>query len=649
MRMRIIAIILFTVTCFIAHTQDAISYDWDKPNFDVSNEDVELNGIILKDFRSIYFKKLNTPYVNISQKRKTVHKRIYVNSDDVISSWNKVYIPTRNVKNVQRLQVRTINSDGNVTEFNQDNLKVIDNVDGMGQYTVFAIEGVEKGAIVEYLYDFDMDLAIYGTEIFQFGLPIKYAELYLYGRGFEFNLKGYNGAEVKTLKDGRIRNAYGGVMRDIPAFKEESYAANQANKMRVDYVATVLDWNSLGQFVSSNTSYTKLSIEKKIEKILNGELKINRIKSKKDKIAAIENYIKDNYLVIYDQKESLSDVYDILESKFSSEEGITYLFSAFFNTANIDFELVASCDRFRRRFDAQFSTPFNLEYFMFYFSDIDHFLAPFPFEYRNGNFPNYLVNQQGFSVAASFVKGRGINSSHRFVEIGGKDDFETTVTEDITVHFDKGDDVFISVSIGLTGYRAIDFISIYNQVPLDRRKDYATFYVPQSLQNQVNPKVIKLNGTENLEQDLTGETVTIYAELPGGQFIEKAGNSMIFKLGDLIGKQMELYQESARTQPIELDYRVAYDRSITLNYAEGYIIEGQEEILIHTDHLPDEIYKQMRFYSDYEEKDNQLIVSIDEFYDFIQMDKEYYPYFRDVINSAANFNKVSLLISHEDQ
>ena len=272
---------------------------------------------------------------------------------------------------------------------------------------------------------------------------------------------------------------------------------------------------------------------------------------------------------------------------------------------------------------------------------------PYPSDYKNGVVPYFLLTQKGFSIANSYAKSKNAEHPFRFLDIKNPTGFETKVTETIVVHLNREEEAFISVMIDLQGYRALEFISTYNQVALDRRKEYTTLFVPQSLANQVNPNKITLNGSSSFSENIEENYVTIYAELPAEQFIEKAGSdAIIFKIGDLIGKQMELYQEEERTQDIELNYPVDYDRTITFNYDEGFIIEGQEEIVIHTDHLSSDLYEKMRFYSDYKDDGKQLLVEIDEFYDFIHLDKENYPFFRDVINSAANFNKVSLLITY---
>jgi hypothetical protein len=644
---KLIFLVSLIMSLNFAFAQVAQTYDWQPPKFDVSADIINEKGYILKDFRSIYFKKINAPYFRLSEKKKTIHMRIYVNSDDVIENYNKVFVPTREVSNVERLKVRTINKQGKVTDFDPANLKVLDNVEGYGEFTIFAIEGVEKGSIIEYLYEFDMTPTVFGTEFFQYDLPIQYAEIYLFGKGMAFELKGYNGAEVKALKQGKKNNAYGGIMTNIPALKEEDYAANFANNIRVDYLLQGFDWQGLSESLISQT-FTKSDDKESVQKILKEVVGIDQIELKADKIDAIEKYVSENYQVIQDYNNDRTDISEIISSKFSSLTGITFLYAALFNEAEINYELVASCDRFSRKFDKDFPTPYNLDYLLFYFSDLKRFLMPYPFDYKNGLVPDFLLTQEGLSIANTYSDSKMGNHPFRFIEINNPPDFKTIVTETIDVHIKKEEAPFISVMIDLQGYRAVEFITVYNQVALDRRKEYTTFFVPQSLANQVYPTKLTLNGTDDFTEDISGTTVTIYAELPADQFIDKAGSdAIVFKLGDLIGQQMELYQEEQRTQNIELNYPVDYDRTITFNYDEGFTIEGQESIIIHTDHLPAELYKLMRFYSSFEDNGQLLKVNIDEYYHFIHMDKSHYSYFRDVINAAANFNKVSLLITYK--
>ena len=108
--MKKIFLCLSILACvFVAAAQEAQKYDWSAPKYDVEEAIAQEKGYILKDFRSIYFKKINAPFFRLSEKTKTVHMRIYVNSDDMIESYNKVFVPSRDVSNIERLKVRTIN------------------------------------------------------------------------------------------------------------------------------------------------------------------------------------------------------------------------------------------------------------------------------------------------------------------------------------------------------------------------------------------------------------------------------------------------------------------------------------------------------------------------------------------------------------
>ena len=52
----------------------------------------------------------------------------------------------------------------------------------------------------------------------------------------------------------------------------------------------------------------------------------------------------------------------------------------------------------------------------------------------------------------------------------------------------------------------------------------------------------------------------------------------------------------------------------------------------------------MSFNSSYTFENNTLIVTIDEYYNIIDIKPELYNTYRKIINSAADFNKVSLIL-----
>src|SRR5690606_20862914 len=117
--------------------------------------------------------------------------------------------------------------------------------------------------------------------------------------------------------------------------------------------------------------------------------------------------------------------------------------------------------------------------------------------------------------------------------------------------------------------------------------------------------------------------------------ISKAGNNYIFKVGEVIGKQMEMYEEKERVFPIELNNPHSYDRTITLILPDGYNLKNPEvfkmnKVLKYDNKVVAD------FISDYEINGNQVIIKNTESYDFIELPASIYPEYQKVINAAAD-------------
>ncbi len=643
-RSGVVNFLILSILLFISNlsfSQPLEIYDWQAPKYDIAPEDTMKRGVILLDYRSIHFNKIKAPYVKISKKQRLIHRRIFINTDSLIDRFSRLTIPVVDQENISHLKVRVIRSKQVLEEISRDDLVLIDTLEEFEDQTVYHIKGVEKGNIVEYLYTIEMNPYAYGTEIFQSIIPTRKAELQLFGNGISFKVKGYNGAKVRPITEKVKRNIYGGVMQNIPAFQDEYYAANDANKARIDYIASDMNWRKLSEVVALNILYTKNKTQKKISKILDNEVKLFNYEIKSDKIQAIENYIKEEYSIVHEN--NLSDVKKILDSKQTNVTGLTYLFAAFLKAANIEYEVVASCDRFGRLFDSDFSTPLNLDYFLFYFLDEKKFLTPYPIEFEYGTIPDFLMGQQGFSVKGSFSKSKGVSASHRFLNIDNQAGFETSIIENINVHFNKGEEPFIALTKELSGYRAIDFVKGYNESEISDRVKYINSFMPYASDSSDVNKIL-LNGSNDFSDQLYSSDIVIYAELPAQPFMEVLDKQTFsLKIGKLIGEQMEL-KDTSRFQDLELNYQIVYDRNFILHYDESYTISDPEKLYVDLD-LNTKTKNQMNFSSTIHSSPNKLEIKILEHYQFLQLDKSNYPTFRKVINAASEFNKQELLIS----
>jgi hypothetical protein len=115
----------------------------------------------------------------------------------------------------------------------------------------------------------------------------------------------------------------------------------------------------------------------------------------------------------------------------------------------------------------------------------------------------------------------------------------------------------------------------------------------------------------------------------------------------VIGTQSELYQETQRVNPIEMQYPNQYNYTITVEIPEGYEAEGLESLRIFKK-LDGANGPKCKFESDYSVEGNKIIITIEEFYKEFEIPLAEYERFREVINAASDFNKAAILFRPVD-
>ncbi|MEM9023123.1 MAG: hypothetical protein AAGB22_05245, partial [Bacteroidota bacterium] len=125
--------------------------------------------------------------------------------------------------------------------------------------------------------------------------------------------------------------------------------------------------------------------------------------------------------------------------------------------------------------------------------------------------------------------------------------------------------------------------------------------------------------------------------------IERAGNDFLFKIGNVIGAQVEMYQEDERQNAVELDYPHKYLREITLLVPEGYELDGLDNLNMDIEY-GDGREQTMGFKSTYEFQKGKLYVRVEEYYKRVNYPIGQFEEFRKVINAAADFNKIVLVL-----
>ena len=139
--------------CFIYNGLQAQDYQFKDYNF--NDDKIEIPKEYENESEVILRKDIKVEFIN--QKNSAIqffllHEKIWINSDDAIERNNRVYIPFRTDEKLVTNKLRVILKNGKIIELNKKDIKEeIDEEKGL-KYNYYAINGLEKGAIIEKLF-----------------------------------------------------------------------------------------------------------------------------------------------------------------------------------------------------------------------------------------------------------------------------------------------------------------------------------------------------------------------------------------------------------------------------------------------------------------------------------------------------------------
>ena len=116
-------------------------------------------------------------------------------------------------------------------------------------------------------------------------------------------------------------------------------------------------------------------------------------------------------------------------------------------------------------------------------------------------------------------------------------------------------------------------------------------------------------------------------------------------IGELLGGDDDMYGKDERILPIDIEYPHTSTRTVTVNIPEGYKLENLEKLRIRSEHNDrDNGNVTASFSSDYQLRGHILVITIKESYTQLHYPVIEYDRFKQVINAAADFNKVVLVM-----
>lgn len=650
----ILSCLLLLVNTVIAQDQPFYtSYDWEAiPTYKLpAQNDSPMIALDHKTVTEFYFLEdgaLVEYYLE--------HEALVLNSDDKIEAFNKIYLPFSASTEIVVNKARVITPERKIIEV--DPSKVFESTDEEtgNQYQYFALEGIEKGSIVERMYVYKRYPKYNGNRCtLQDSYYKKQASFDLYApENFEFAFKSYNGLpEMKEDTLTKNKRHWTVAVKDIKALEEEETASFWAN---TQFVVYKLDKNLATNKVGV-TSYADVvkriyglyyeTLSKKVNKGIDSFIKsaIGKETNPEEQLRKLDNYIKSNVYQANGNDEKFEDLAQILNTKVANNTGLMKLYTAALNALGVDHEMVITSNRQNIKFDETFEAFNFLDEFLFYYPAFESYVSPTDFDTRYG-FPSaYYTDNYGLFIKevalGDFTSGVG-----KIKYIKAPEAAKSMDNMLINVSFDENDITNTKVTLedAMSGYYALYFQPYMHLADQENKDKLLESFAERISENITITHKEMING----HGDLFGvKPIIIKVDFESNAFIEKAGNKYLFKLGELIGGQQELYQEKERVLPVESEFNRGYERTLTVTLPQGYTVANLEDIKINNSYVDEAGEAIFTFASDYELQGNVLTISADEFYKKNIVPASAYEGYRRVINSAADFNKITLVLQKQ--
>ncbi len=620
-------------------------YDWekDRSRYPLSEKDVMLSELILKQHTQYEYVFEDKEFVMYS----TIHRIIYVNNNEAVQKHNRIVISMSNAIELVKLKARAINREGKSIYFDENNLKELKNEESGKAFKIFAIEGIELGSEIEYYFVRKMRPTVFDRVFLQFDVPVKSNSFLLTcPEHLKFDFKVYHDFPQVREEDNDEMNVYLTSMKDVPALRSEAFSHFDANRKRIEFKLAYNTARSTSRLYTwdeaAKTFYTLLTEASKDDQKALGKfvktLEDNPAEKVDDRIRKVEAKIKAVIQVSEGRGESLNEVASILNVKVASHQGMTRLFLGVFERLNIQCHPVLTCSRERTKFDEEFDTWAFLDDYILYFPETKQFLAPYVFECRYPFIQPEFTAQKGLFIkpfAVGDVKSAlslieeipAVDYSHNLDNLN----MEVVFTDDLSSNR-------IHSKREFGGYNASYFAPYYEMMSEDQR-----VAMIEQITKQTAPDAGIKKWSAALAPKSKSDNFIVDVDFESAHFVERAGSRILFKVGELIGPQLEMYRDEQRMSDVENDFNRMYDRIIKIHLPPTYRVKNLDDLRISIAY-DDEDEIPFSFRSDYILNGDILEVRIEEYYKEIYAPTSRYEDFRKVVNAAADFNKITLVL-----
>ena len=640
-----ILFLFITSTSFAQTVPFFKSYNWElNPKYTIESSDKDMIAIKDKVVTEFIFENQNLIEYYLE------HKILWLNSDDRIEEYTKVYLPSANDASQVVINVRIIKKTGEIIVLDKSRILGSENEKTGIKFNYFSIDDIEKGSIIEYYYVAKRRPKLQGAMVdIESDYDKQTLEFDLYApSNLSFSFKSFNlETTVKKIENITEKTHWKFSAKDVKAVNKEDKAPYNASIGFIMYKlhentannAIITSYYNVAQNLFDFYYSTYSELEKKLIHKFAKNFKFDEDLKDENKARIIDLFIKENIYISENDSENLTNV---LKTKTANETGVIKLYIALFEKFDVTHEMVLTSNRLQLKFDKYFEATNFLQEFLFYFPASKKYLSPSKFGTRFGFPPPYFMNNFGL-----FITGYDINGKRKaFSEVKFIEGIPASLSSDemlIEVNFNTKDLTKNTIALErkLNGYYAMNLHPFMNLIQPNRINEVIDQYFVQN--SDKNAKVLKREFI-NEDPSLFGvKPFVVKFNISSEYFVEKTGDKYLFKLGDLIGPQMEMQQEKKRILPLEAEFNRSYYRTIKIHIPEGYQISNLEDIIIKNSYATKD--KELFIFDSYYTLEGDVLtVTADEHYRETFVAPEIFEAYRTVINSAADFNKVTLIL-----
>lgn len=621
-------------------------YAWDE-TFDVEKYDfIKHEGkeaTIVFD-RTILTHRPTASKTNLPFRKKITHRIYWIHEESAIDKMNEVYLYESDDSKVQKVQVRTIDAEGNVVEFDQTKLETVIKDEGSSTYKILAIPGVRIGSWVEILITykgFSSQNRIVTREVFD---VIQSDVVYVSSLPTQMEsgkinpkMEGYNGYMLTSnelIEDGRATYLFRA--NNIPAqVTDESYLHEFAECPRVDLTTEQYVWSEVSYgFHRYYLALETLNKSGKVKKLLE-EIGANA-GTELARITAIERYIKEQISETEDVGLEFETTSSIIQNKVANTKGILMLYKTLIENCAISYKAYLAYDKEYIRPTTEFAFTFGLSEFIFYFPNSDVYVMPENNYYRAGKLANYLGGMPALFLRENF----GYYDGEYLVTLPlGEKEYNVDRSVNRVTYNEDSESLKINTAKYYFGDRAIRERGLLNFKDDAEKEEQISSALLSNMENAKLNTVRTKNTEIGLNANST-DSVIYLGIIETEDMISPIGNGFLLNLPKVIGNQVSFYDEGARTHQVYCREAKVYDHTIEFVIPNGYEIQGIENLIFDRNYYSNVNGESMHissFVSTAEIVDGILYVNVHEFYEEGLFPKNQIELFKSVVNGAYEF------------